>query len=452
MGNNENNPEIYTGASDFQRDIFDSFVKWYESGDRLLVVSGPRYCGKTTEVGRLISMKGCEAIHVSLRTETEKAERLLEAFSVGDEEEVLEELGYSFNGSLEDLIIVFDDYEYNETNWKVELFYELFSDLCDKEDANEGCRAILVGVGLLGSDMKDHIKNFITMNTMTYSEVYTQCRKKFKVFEKVAGFSKDWLSNVLYPIYLKLGGYPSVVEKYLAGIERVEGPEELEKQLWDNFEEAYKLLEGIYNEVYQEVLSWGDKEGTYTDMLFKRIILGYADRNHLEDLHPMIANYFRGRCSCEIAAEYYDNEDDFWNTMYSCSGIKHGEIVDCVDTSDKHKQLFWFNDAGIQYIICKNVFDNSSEASETFEKAGMSFDDMLNVAFVLREVQEERSMEIYGNFRMYMNTWLQVIDGKNMQIESFETDDNSSRIASYKLSFNLDTPLVTAANLVVNDL
>ena len=82
----------------------------------------------------------------------------------------------------------------------------------------------------------------------------------------------------------------------------------------------------------------------------------------------------------------------------------------------------------------------------------MSFDDVLNIAFVLREVQEERSMEIYGNFRMYMNTWLQVIDGKNMQIESFETDDNSSRIASYKLSFNLDTPLATAANLVVNDL
>ena len=379
---------------EFDRDIYKKILEWKNgyNKNKVLFIEGSRQIGKTHVIDNFVKNNFKKIIKINLMTDDNDVLRLIDEQIMNERlsgklnrEEVNfnHELFKRFSPSFEDcddLVIVIDEIQED---------YKMFNRI--RQFAREFKAKFIVTGSYLGlTIMREEFKQsagdtvIIQMNPMNFSEFIKACGK-YELYESLdlyGSSNKEDYDEIqkYFNDYLKVGGYPESVERYI---------------LSGNADTSYyeELIETILTES-QKYFNLDSIQGTLVDYNslesciygITRLLLkekkGLEKGNYIAELRKIMKdkNMKITEANCNLAMDWIDRA----GLINDCC-----KVVDFKFDEKTFNQRFYFNDVGLTNYLFDIYNENKSNKSE--------INGLVNETFVFNELRKIRK----PNFGMY---------------------------------------------------
>ena len=379
---------------EFDRDIYKKILEWKNgyNKNKVLFIEGSRQIGKTHVIDNFVKNNFKKIIKINLMTDDNDVLRLIDEQIMNERlsgklnrEEVNfnHELFKRFSPSFEDcddLVIVIDEIQED---------YKMFNRI--RQFAREFKAKFIVTGSYLGlTIMREEFKQsagdtvIIQMNPMNFPEFIKACGK-YELYESLdlyGSSNKEDYDEIqkYFNDYLKVGGYPESVERYI---------------LSGNADTSYyeELIETILTES-QKYFNLDSIQGTLVDYNslesciygITRLLLkekkGLENGNYISELRKIMKdkNMKITEANCNLAMDWIDRA----GLINDCC-----KVVDFKFDEKTFNQRFYFNDVGLTNYLFDIYNENKSNKSE--------INGLVNETFVFNELRKIRK----PNFGMY---------------------------------------------------
>lgn len=379
---------------EFDRDIYKNISEWKDgyNKNKVLFIEGARQIGKTHVINNFVNNNFKQIIKINLMTDDKEALNLIDAKIMEERlsgklnrEEVNfnHELFKRFSSSFEDcedLVIVIDEIQED---------YRMFNRI--RQFAREFKAKFIVtgsylGLTIMREEFKQSAGDTVTveMAPMTFVEFIKACGKYevYKSLDLYGGSKKEDYDEIhkYFKDYLKVGGYPESVERYL---------------LTGNADTSYykELLITILNES-QKYFNLDSIQGTLVDYnslesciygitrLLLREKKGLENGNYISELRKIMKdkNMKITEGNCNLAMAWIDRA----GLINDCS-----KVVDFKFDEKTFNQRFYFNDVGLSNYLFEVYNENKNNNSE--------INGLVNETFIFNELRKKSK----PNFGMY---------------------------------------------------
>ncbi len=370
---------------EFERDIYNKMYEWINGYDKnkVLFIEGARQIGKTHVINNFVDKNFKDSIRINLMTEDkddlnkiinqisdERINGKLDRNKVNSNHELFKRFSANFKDE-EDFVIVIDEIQED---------YNIFNRI--RQFAREFKAKFIVTGSYLGlTIMRDEFKQSagdtvtIEMNPMTFEEFIKACGK-YDLYKSLDlyGKSKQEEYNTIqnyFNDYLKVGGYPESVERYiLTG--------EADKSYYKS------LLITILNES-QKYFNVDSIQGTLVDYNslesciygITRLLLkekkGLDNGNYIAELKKIVKdkNMKVTENNCNLAMAWIDRA----GLINDCC-----KVVDFKFDEKTFNQRFYFNDVGLSNYLFDIYNENKNNKSE--------ITGLINETFVFNELRK----------------------------------------------------------------
>lgn len=370
---------------EFDRDIYKKIAEWKDgyNKNKVLFIEGARQIGKTHVISNFVSKNFKKIIKINLMTEDKEALNLIDAQIMGERlsgklnrEEVNfnHELFKRFSPSFEDceeMVIVIDEIQED---------YKMFNRI--RQFAREFKAKFIVtgsylGLTIMREEFKQSAGDTVTieMTPMTFEEFIKACGK-YELYISLDLYGKSDKAGYdeihkYFNDYLKVGGYPEAVERYL---------------LTGNEDTSYyrELLVTILNES-QKYFNLDSIQGTLVDYNslesciygITRLLLkekkGLEKGNYIAELKKIMKdkNMKVTEGNCNLAMAWIDRA----GLINDCS-----KVVDFKFDEKTFNQRFYFNDVGLSSYLFDIYNENKSNEPE--------INGLINETFIFNELRK----------------------------------------------------------------
>lgn len=370
---------------EFDRDIYKKIAEWKDgyNKNKVLFIEGARQIGKTHVISNFVSKNFKKIIKINLMTEDKEALNLIDAQIMEERlsgklnrEEVNfnHELFKRFSPSFEDceeMVIVIDEIQED---------YKMFNRI--RQFAREFKAKFIVtgsylGLTIMREEFKQSAGDTVTieMTPMTFEEFIKACGK-YELYISLDLYGNSDKADYdeihkYFNDYLKVGGYPESVERYL---------------LTGNADTSYyrELLVTILNES-QKYFNLDSIQGTLVDYNslesciygITRLLLkekkGLEKGNYIAELKKIMKdkNMKVTEGNCNLAMAWIDRA----GLINDCS-----KVVDFKFDEKTFNQRFYFNDVGLSSYLFDIYNENKSNEPE--------INGLINETFIFNELRK----------------------------------------------------------------
>ena len=379
---------------EFYRDIYKNMEEWKNgyNKNKVLFIEGSRQIGKTHVINNFVNSNFKKIIKINLMTNDKEALNLIDAQimeerlsgklnreEVNFNHELLKRFSRSFE-DCDDLVIVIDEIQED---------YKMFNRI--RQFAREFKAKFIVtgsylGLTIMREEFKQSAGDTVTiqMNPMSFEEFIKACGKYelYKSLDLYGNSDKEDYDEIhkYFNDYLKVGGYPESVERYI---------------LTGNADTSYykELIQTILDES-QKYFNLDSIQGTLVDYNslesciygITRLLLkekkGLENGNYISELKKIMKdkNMKITEVNCNLAMAWIDRA----GLINDCC-----KVVDFNFDEKTFNQRFYFNDVGISNYLFDIHNENKSNKSE--------INGLVNETFVFNELRKIRK----PNFGMY---------------------------------------------------
>ncbi|OOM68763.1 AAA family ATPase [Clostridium sp. BL-8] len=370
---------------EFDRDIYKKIAEWKDgyNKNKVLFIEGARQIGKTHVISNFVSKNFKKIIKINLMTEDKEALNLIDAQIMEERlsgklnrEEVNfnHELFKRFSPSFEDceeMVIVIDEIQED---------YKMFNRI--RQFAREFKAKFIVtgsylGLTIMREEFKQSAGDTVTieMTPMTFEEFIKACGK-YELYISLDLYGNSDKADYdeihkYFNDYLKVGGYPESVERYL---------------LTGNADTSYyrELLVTILNES-QKYFNLDSIQGILVDYNslesciygITRLLLkekkGLEKGNYIAELKKIMKdkNMKVTEGNCNLAMAWIDRA----GLINDCS-----KVVDFKFDEKTFNQRFYFNDVGLSSYLFDIYNENKSNEPE--------INGLINETFIFNELRK----------------------------------------------------------------
>lgn len=379
---------------EFDRDIYKKISEWKNeyNKNKVLFIEGARQIGKTHVIDNFVNNNFKKIIKINLMTEDKELLNLIDAQIIKERlkgklkrEEVNfnHELFKRFSPSFEDcedFVIVIDEIQED---------YKMFNRI--RQFAREFKAKFIVtgsylGLTIMREEFKQSAGDTVTiqMNPMNFSEFIKACGK-YELYESLdlyGNSNKEDYDEIqkYFNDYLKVGGYPESVERYI---------------LTGNADTSYyeELIETILTES-QKYFNLDSIQGTLVDYNslesciygITRLLLkekkGLENGNYISELKKIMKdkNMKITEANYNLAMAWIDRA----GLINDCC-----KVIDFKFNEKTFNQRFYFNDVGLSNYLFNIYNENKGNKSE--------INGLVNETFVFNELRKIRK----PNFGIY---------------------------------------------------
>ncbi len=370
---------------EFERDIYKKMDEWLHgyNKNKVLFIEGARQIGKTHVINNFVDKNFKDSIRINLMTEDkedlirinnqimdERVSGKLDRNKVNSNHELFKRFSNNFKDE-EDFVIVIDE---------VQEDYNIFNRI--RQFAREFKAKFIVTGSYLGlTIMRDEFKQSagdtvtIEMNPMTFEEFIKACGK-YELYKSLDLYGKSKKAEYdeirkYFDDYLKVGGYPESVERYL---------------LTGEVDNSYykELLITILNES-QKYFNVDSIQGTLVDYNslesciygITRLLLkekkGLDNGNYIAELKKIMKdkNMKVTEVNCNLAMAWIDRA----GLINDCC-----KVVDFNFDKKTFNQRFYFNDVGLSNYLFEVYNENKNNKSEII--------GLINETFIFNQLRK----------------------------------------------------------------